>query len=208
MTPPVLATADAARRLGAGGVLLLTTDTLPGLHARVDAPDAVARIIAAKGRPDGKPLLVLAASVDQARTVTAAWTPAQSAACARCWPGPFSLVLPARADLDPRITAGGGTVAVRVPARDDLRALLAAVGVPLVSTSANRAGEPPAVDMVAAVRAVGSHVDGTWAGTAGGGGQASAVVDLTVAPFRVLREGPEPFDPEAADGPDGPHGRA
>jgi L-threonylcarbamoyladenylate synthase len=193
---PRLDTTDAARRLRAGGVLLLATDTLPGLHARADDPAAVARIFAAKGRDEGKPLLVLAGSQAQARGVTGPWSAAQAAACRRCWPGPFSLILPVGPGIAAAVTAGGGTLAVRVPAWEPLRELLLAVGVPVASTSANLAGTAPAADLAAARALFADAVAGWWDGDGGrpaGPPRPSALVDLTAEPFRVLREGPEPF---------------
>lgn len=192
MTRTLASAADAARLLEEGGVLLLATDTLPGLHARVDRPAAVRRLAAIKGRTGGKPLLVVAASAAAARTVLGPLDPRQTAYAGRCWPGPFSLVLPAAPHLAPEITGGGPTVAVRVPAPAGLRALLSLVPCPLVSTSANRSGEEPAVTLAEAVARLGDDVDGVFdpADGAGGAGAASALVDLTVWPPRVLREGP------------------
>ncbi len=188
-------TADAVRRLRAGGVLLLATDTLPGLHCRADLPEAVQRVVDCKGREAGKSLLVLAGSVAQAQAVTGPLSGGQLAACRRCWPGPFSLVLPAGAGLAPAVTGGRTTIAVRVPAVPALRELILAVGVPLVSTSANRAGQEPARDMAAAEAAFGALVDGVWGvlPVLAVPPLPSAVVDLTADPFRELRAGPEPF---------------
>lgn len=184
--------AEAARLLAEGGVLLLTTDTLPGLHARVDRPDAVRRVAALKGRPGDKPLLVLAASPDAARGVTGEvavrpWTYAR-----RCWPGPFSLILPAAPELAAEVTGGGSTVAVRVPDAPGLVALLRAAGAPLVSTSANRTGEAPALTLEEAAERFEALVDGVYAADAGtpAASRASALIDLAVWPPRVLREGP------------------
>jgi len=188
-------TEDAVRRLISGGVLLLATDTLPGWHCRSDDAVAVGRILAAKGRSHDKPLLVLAGSFDQARELTGTLNAAQTAACRQCWPGPFSLILPVGSPVLPEVTAGRPSLAVRVPAVAALRDLILAVGVPLVSTSANRAGEAPSGDLTAAARKFGALSDGIWGQELGGAAapQASAVVDLTVDPFRVLREGPLPF---------------
>jgi len=188
-------TADTVRRLRAGGILLLATDTVPGLHCRVDDPVAVARLVELKGRPAGKPLLVLAGSLAQARLVTGGLSRAQLAACERCWPGPFSLILPAGDHISAAVTAGGATLAVRVPAVPVLRELILAVGVPLVSSSANASGEPPATDLAAAGLAFGKYVDGLWGETPAVEPTAmpSAVVDLTVSPFVVLRPGPQMF---------------
>ncbi len=191
-------TDEAVRILRAGGVLLLATDTLPGLHCRADDPVAVRRILACKGRPAGKSLLVLAGSLEQVRQITGPLDADQLAACGRCWPGPFSLILPVGQAIAPEVTAGGETLAVRIPAVLDLRALVLAVGAPLVSTSANRAGAKPIVDLAAASREFGGELDGVWGPDDPSGLPAapSAVVDLTTKPFGVLRRGPVAF-PEA-----------
>jgi len=183
----------AAGILESGGVLVLGTDTLPGLHCRADRPEAVARIFALKGRPPERALLLLAGSREQAGLATSMLDPFQARCCTRCWPGPFSLVLPAGTALPSVVTAGGTTVAVRVPRRPELQALAEGAGFPLVSTSANLTGQAPTADPAGAAELFGDQIDGWWSGSERGGGQPSALVDLTRRPPAVLREGPEPW---------------
>lgn len=192
-----LDTAAAVRILRRGGVLVMATDTVPGLHCRADDPCAVQRVIACKGRPEGKSLLVLAGSLQQARLVTGELSAKQTSACRNCWPGPFTLILPAAAGLLPEVAAIGGTIAVRVPGWVPLQELILAVGVPLVSTSANRAGQAPAMDLAAAAAVFGNEVDGVWGDERESSGpqMPSALVDLTSAPFAVLRVGPTAWPP-------------
>lgn len=201
-----LATPDeAVALLAAGGVLLLPTDTLPGLHARVDRPAAVRRVAAIKGRPGDKPLVVLAGSLAAVQTILGPLSARQLDYAQRCWPGPFSLVLPAATGLDPAITAGGVTVAVRVPDHPQLGALLRALPGPLVSTSANRSGEPAALTLEEAEARLGAEVDGVFAldEASDGTARASCVIDLTVWPPRVLRPGPRPAPGPVLDPEDG-----
>ena len=195
MTAPGGTIEDAVQSLRSGGVLLLATDTLPGLHCRADDAVAMARIAAIKGRPDGKTLLVLAGDLAQAQQLTGPLTTEQVAACVQCWPGPFSLILPAGPQVDPAVTGGGKTVAIRIPAVPELRALILAVGVPLVSTSANRAGQAPGETMAGVDPVISGAVDGIWGVDPVGNGSVvpSALVDLTAVPFCVLRPGPMPF---------------
>jgi L-threonylcarbamoyladenylate synthase len=193
----LLASADAARLLEAGGVVILGTDTLPGLHCRADLAEPVRRILELKGREPHQRLLVLAGSAAQAARVTGILDDRQTDYCTRCWPGPFSLILPSGGTLCPLVNAGGGSVAVRVPGLASLRELILATDFPLVSTSANFSGEPPCADLDAARSVFGDRVDGYWQplesplGPPGiGRPLPSALIDLTVWPFLQLRPGP------------------
>lgn len=201
MTRPPFDSAAAAAVLSGGGVLILPTDTICGFHARADCAPALARIAELKGRQPEQPLLVLAASLEQALALCRPLDARQSRYCRAAWPGPFTFILPAVPDLSPAIRdAARGTVAVRVPARQDLRQLITLAGGALASTSVNRSGTAPLGALEPAVAAFGSLCDGWWAGEdpAGEGaaapeGQASALVDLTGEPPRVLRPGPKPL---------------
>jgi tRNA A37 threonylcarbamoyladenosine synthetase subunit TsaC/SUA5/YrdC len=90
--------AAAARMLAEGGLVLMPTDTLPGLHCRADRPDAVGRLRRMKGRPEGKLFLLLCSSLRQVRTLAELSSRRVLAYCQTCWPGPFTL-----------IGSGGGT---------------------------------------------------------------------------------------------------
>lgn len=192
----------AAGRLASGGVLLLATDTLPGLHARADLPVAVERVRSLKERDRARPLLLLAGSADQVRTLLAPLSPAQLLACDRCWPGPFTLILPAARDLFGHLTTPDRTLAVRVPAHASLCRLIIAAGFPMVSTSVNQPGVPPCVSLDEAVRAFGDRVDGYWPAESPVPYTVvpSCLVDLTGPAPRVLRGGPLPFPEGGGDG--------
>jgi L-threonylcarbamoyladenylate synthase len=198
MSCPRLDEEAAAAGLAGGCVLLLATDTICGLHARADQGAALERMHALKGRHPGQPFLLLASSLDQALSLCSPVAAGVRALCEAAWPGPFTFILPAADGLHDLVRDGArGTVAVRVPRRDDLRQLIRRAGGPLASTSANRTGEAPLADLDAAVAAFGPLVDGCWGGggVPGGGapGAPSALVDQTVAPPRVLRPGPLPL---------------
>jgi L-threonylcarbamoyladenylate synthase len=133
--------AAAARCLESGGLVAVPTETVYGLAARADSAEAVARIYAAKGRPDFNPLIVHVAGLAQAERL-AEVSPRARALAEAHWPGPLTLVLPRRreAALAPAVTAGLATVALRAPAHPVMQALLAAVDFPLAAPSANRSG--------------------------------------------------------------------
>src|SRR5207302_9574839 len=101
-------------------------------------PAAVGRIFQAKGRPAHNPLIVHVAETDQALRVCAGWPEAAARLAASFWPGPLTLVLPRKPVVPDAVTAGGPTVAVRVPAHPVARALLRAADTPVAAPSANR----------------------------------------------------------------------
>src|SRR5262245_49924717 len=130
----------SAAVLAAGRLLIYPTDTLYALGGRALDPVAAARVRAVKGREAGKPLPVVVADLNQARSLCRDWSEAGARLASRYWPGPLTLVFTAAESLPPEVTAGSGTVALRVPAQGVARTLCARSG-PLISTSANRAGE-------------------------------------------------------------------
>ena len=133
--------AEAARILESGGLVAVPTETVYGLAARADSAEAVAKIYAAKGRPDFNPLIVHV--LDENRAARhAEWLPGADFAAMMHWPGPLTLVLPRREDagLADAVTAGLPTVALRAPSHPAMRALLQMVDFPLAAPSANRSG--------------------------------------------------------------------
>jgi tRNA threonylcarbamoyl adenosine modification protein (Sua5/YciO/YrdC/YwlC family) len=177
---------DAIAAIRAGEVVVIPTDTVYGLAGDPSNPAAVERIYIIKGRPPRLELNLLAASISQLDGLVEMDSVARALAGA-FWPGPLSLVCP----LGTRrlaIPRSGGSLMVRVPAHDLLRGMLAATG-PVASTSANRHGAPPAGSAPAAELALGEDV----AGVVDGGpsiGMASTIIDLSLRPPRLLREGP------------------
>lgn len=133
--------AAAAQILESGGLVAVPTETVYGLAARADSDAAVARIYAAKGRPDFNPLIVHVWGLEQAGQYAEVSPEARALAEAH-WPGPLTLVLPRRADaeLADAVTAGLSTVALRAPAHPAMRAVLDSVDFPLAAPSANRSG--------------------------------------------------------------------
>ena len=132
----------AARALRGGGVVALPTETVYGLAGDAGNPDAVRRVFEVKGRPGTNPLIVHVADATAARRVVAEWPDAADRLAAAFWPGPLTLVLPRGEGIADAVTAGGGTVAVRVPGHpltlDVLRRFHALGGVGLAMPSANR----------------------------------------------------------------------
>lgn len=176
--------AQAARRLRDGGIVAAPSDTVYGYLALPRSAAARERLARLKGRSG--PFLVLVAAWDDARSWTrdvpeAAWTALESV-----WPGPVTVILP----TDPATYGSeNGGIGLRMPDSPFLAALLAAVGEPLFSTSANRPGESaPTTAGEAAAACAGEGVlvlDGGPAASS----VPSTVVDLTCRPPRLVRAG-------------------
>ncbi len=181
--------AKALEVLRGGGVVAYPTDTLYGLGANAYLPAAVEKVFAIKGRAAEKALPLLLAETQQMREVAEdipaiAWDLADA-----LWPGPLTMVL-CRSPRVPDIVVGKGpTVAVRVPHHAVPLALAAGLGAPITGTSANRAGGPAPIRAPQVAEALGSEVDLILDAGPCPGGIGSTVLDLTVSPPRVLRQG-------------------
>ncbi|MCA1811006.1 MAG: threonylcarbamoyl-AMP synthase [Halobacteriales archaeon] len=140
--PDADALRDAARLLKEGKLVVFPTETVYGLAANALDPAAVQRIFEAKGRPGDNPLIVHVASIEAAKKLVAEWPPLADRLARALWPGPLTLVLPRAPHVSDAVTAGLGSVAVRVPAHPVAQALLRAAGVPLAAPSANTSGRP------------------------------------------------------------------
>ena len=185
---------EAAEVLRRGGIVAYPTETFYGLGALARDAAAVARLARAKGRPDGKPLPLLAADRAQVEEVAVVGDAAARLADA-FWPGPLTLVLPARAGLPEAITAGTGTVGVRVPGSDVARALARLAGGAIVSTSANLSGAPPPAAPGELAAALVARLDAVLDGGRTPGGLASTVVVVggEGEAVRLVRDGAVPF---------------
>jgi L-threonylcarbamoyladenylate synthase len=192
--PPVLGADDrsaldrAAEALADGLVVAIPTDTVYGLAARIDRPQAMAAIFEAKDRPAGLALPVLVGRWHQAREVAGSWPRTASMLAARFWPGPLTVVVPVDPALGAHLGGNGTSVGLRRPRHKFVQALCRRAG-PLATTSANRHGEPPCttvaeLQVAFAADAVGLMIDGGTCDRA-----PSTVVDCTVSPPGCLREG-------------------
>jgi L-threonylcarbamoyladenylate synthase len=180
----------AAAVLKTGGTVAFPTESFYGLGADALDPEAVARVFRIKGRAESNPVLVLVDSVERALSLVAGAGTEVRALMARHWPGPLTLVLPAGPAVPPAITAGTGTVGVRVPGHPVTLALLRAASRALTGTSANRSGEPPPSRADEVALQLPGLVDVILDGGPTAGGTGSTVADCTVWPPRILRQGP------------------
>jgi L-threonylcarbamoyladenylate synthase len=183
---------EALRALRRGEVIVYPTETLYGLGA--DATDEVAlgRVLALKVRPDGKPISVLIARREMLEQIVSGVTARAERLIERFWPGPLTLIFTARPGIPEAVTAGTGTVGVRVSSHPIAAALVSEFGRPLTATSANPAGAPPALALDRARAYFGEHAAVYVDGGTLADGPASTVVDVTDDEARVLRDGAIP----------------
>jgi L-threonylcarbamoyladenylate synthase len=181
--------AEAIEVLRSGGIVALPTDTVYGIAVALATPGGIERLFDVKQRPPEKAIALLLAEAAQAGELGLV-TPAAAALAAALWPGPLTLVLPARPDvaLPDVLGAGTRTVGVRLPDHPAPRALAAAVG-PLPTTSANLSGGPDPLDAATVIAELGGAVDLVLDGGRTPGSRPSTVVDLTVQPAVVRRVG-------------------
>lgn len=188
-SPNEKAIARAAEVLREGRLVAFPTETVYGLGANALDHTAVDRIYAAKERPTYNPLIVHVADIAGAQKVASEWPEAADKLAALFWPGPLTMVLPKRDEIPDGVTAGLGSVAVRIPAHPVALALIRTAGLPVAAPSANRSMmlSPTTADHV--VKSLGEAVDVILDGGPTSVGIESTVVDLTSGTPRILRPG-------------------
>lgn len=129
---------EAAALIRRGELVAFPTETVYGLGANALDPAAIEKIYAAKGRPPESPLIVHVHSIEMARSLALDWPERAERLARRFWPGPLTLVVPKKAHVPDRLTAGLNTVGIRMPANEIALALIKEAGVPIAAPSANR----------------------------------------------------------------------
>ncbi len=178
----------AAAVLKHGGVVAFPTETFYALGAAALDRRAVRRIFELKGRPETKPVLVLVDSIAMAETVAEVGDRARALAV-RHWPGALTLVLPALPHVPEEVTAGTGTIGVRVSPHRVAQGLVRALGGPVTAPSANPSGLAPPTTAAGVLAHVEGAIEMVLDGGPTPGGEPSTVLDLTVEPPRILRQG-------------------
>lgn len=183
--------ARAAALIRAGQPVAVPTETVYGLAADATDGTAVARIYAAKGRPAFNPLIVHVADRAAAEAL-ARFDPVAQRLADAFWPGPLTLVLPARAEspVAPLVMAGLETIAIRCPAHPAMRALLAACGRPLAAPSANASGTISPTTAAHVIGSLGGRIPLVIDGGATVVGLESTIVAAMPGGLRLLRPGP------------------
>lgn len=191
-------TAAAAELLRGGGLVAVPTETVYGLAGNGMDPAVIEKIYEVKGRPAVKPISLMVAGPEAIGGLCEEVPETARELAERFWPGPLTIVLKARPEVPEVLRAGGETVGLRCPRQAQTLRLLQALEFPLAVPSANPSGEksPKTADEVL------QYFDGVIEGVIDGGpcelGLESTVLDMSAAPYRILRQGSLPAE-EIAD---------
>ena len=179
----------AAQIIQNGGLVAIPTETVYGLAANGLNEDAVEKIFIAKGRPQDNPLILHIANAADMENLCHSIPESAYRLAEQFWPGPLTLVLPAR-DCVPKCTTGGlSTVAVRCPDNAITREIIRLAGVPVAAPSANISGKPSTTTAQHVLHDHDGRIDAIVDGGACRVGVESTIVDLTEERPRLLRPG-------------------
>lgn len=179
----------ATETLVEGGVIAIPTDTVYGIAASIFSRPALDRVYAIKGRDRTKSLPVLVSSLSALERLTEPLDVRTALLLDRFWPGPLTIVLPARPGLEEFLMAEDGTIGVRMPNHPLALEIIDRSGGAIACTSANRSGEPPATCARDVAVSIGADIDLTLDGGITSGGVPSTVVALRDDALVLLREG-------------------
>ncbi len=188
------AVAAAAAVIRGGGIVAFPTETHYGLGAAYHAVAALKKLFTLKRRPEEKPIPLIAGNEKALGLVTRQLDDMTVSIIKRFWPGPLTLLLPAKGGLPRLLTSGTGTVAVRMPGRSFALELARALEFPVTATSANISGSPPADDADGVTGYFGEGLDLLIDGGRTPGGAPSTIVRLSDETIILVRKGQIPFD--------------
>lgn len=184
---------QAIQIVRAGGIVAFPTETFYGLGADPFNAMAVERLFEVKGRESGKPILLVIDDMKHAEGIVKTISEEAWSLIRKFWPGPLTLLFESTSRVTSALTGGTGKIGIRIPSHPVARKFLQAAGQPLTATSANRSGQPGATTAQTVERTLGPQLDLILDGGATPGGPGSTIVDATLHPPRLIREGKIPF---------------
>lgn len=187
--PDEQALLEAAQAVLRGGVIAFPTDTLYGLGCSLFDVSAVEMVARLKRRDPSLAVISLIPEPRQVYGLAVEVSAVAERLIKRHWPGPLSLIFRAAPIVPPRVRGAGGTVALRCPRHTLCQKLLDRIGGPVVASSANLSGQPPAETAEQVVRVFGNQLDLVIDGGPLRGGQPSTLVDVSAERARLLRRG-------------------
>jgi L-threonylcarbamoyladenylate synthase len=186
--------AGAVGQLKRGGIVAFPTETFYGLAVDPFCRSALITLFELKKRSADKAILVLIDRVEQLSLLAKSVPPQYVPLMKRYWPGPLTLIFPAKKSLPVELTGGTGTIGVRISSHPLARELVQAAGIPLTATSANISGFPPPQTAQAVIEMFGPALCYVLDGGKTTGGLSSTVVGLAGDTPVVLRQGPIRLD--------------
>jgi L-threonylcarbamoyladenylate synthase len=190
---PKEAVLRAALVVKSGGIVAFPTESFYGLAVDVNREAAIERLFVVKKRRRDRPVLILISSLEAVDRFAARVPSLAKRLMKAFWPGGLTLILETAADVSPLLTAGTGKIGMRLSSHPVATTLANAVGGAVTGTSANRSGEPPCRNPRAILETLGAEVDLILDGGETPGETGSTVMDVTVSPPRIVREGLIPF---------------
>ena len=179
----------AVAALKRGDVIVFPTETLYGLGADAVNPRAVEKLYHLKGRDAANPIPVLVANREMLGAIVAEVPPLAERLIDQFWPGPLTLVLPARKELPPPLLNSAGGVGVRISSQPIARALVNGLGRPLTATSANPSGKAPARIIEDAKKYFAAKIDVFVDGGELTSKTGSTVAEISGETIKIIRQG-------------------
>ncbi|NNG06465.1 MAG: threonylcarbamoyl-AMP synthase [Desulfobacteraceae bacterium] len=179
----------AADSILSGGVVAIPTESFYGLAVNATNSSAIQRLLDVKERSGDQPILILIPSVEQLDQYVILIPEIARLLMNEFWPGGLTLIFEAKPNLPRELTAGTGKIGVRLSSHPIATALAQAVGSPITATSANISGQPACSSAKEVFQYLGESVDLILDGGKTAGGKGSTVMDVTIDPPVVVREG-------------------
>jgi L-threonylcarbamoyladenylate synthase len=186
---PVADIDEALGALRAGHAIVFPTETFYGVGVDALNPRALDRLFELKGREPERPVALIAADLEMVARMVKEFPPAARCLARKFWPGPLTMVLPARPGVSPALSNGEGGVGIRISPNPIALELTRRLGSPLTATSANLAGEPPARTLTEAWEAFGIAIAAYIDGGTLTGSLPSTVIALEGGRIKMLRAG-------------------
>ncbi len=180
---------EAVSLLKSGGVIAFPTETLYGLGADARDEAAIDKIFGIKGRDFKNPILVVIGDGRHLEAFAEIIPEEAQKLMDRFWPGPLTIVFRAARSVSPKLTAGGGKIGIRLTSHPIAMAISRRLGGPVTATSANLSGSPECSSAAEVLSQLEGKLDGVVDGGQTPGGKGSTIVDATVSPIKILREG-------------------
>ncbi|MEA2014765.1 MAG: L-threonylcarbamoyladenylate synthase [Thermodesulfobacteriota bacterium] len=187
--PDTSAIAKAIEILKGGGVVAYPTETFYGLGVDIRNAQALKKIYAIKGRNFNNPISIIIGSRDDVARLTKNITPVAESLMHRFWPGAMTLLFNASSNIPDKLTAKTGKIGIRLSSNPVATLLAQSLSGAITATSANRSGQEACVSIEDVMDSIGEDLDAAIDGGRTPGGKGSTIVDTTIDPPVIVREG-------------------